>query len=86
MHCAPDNFNLTAVDSRGVKSSSDSVTVSASLRVSTEGLPVLEALLIVVRSLHNCRVLGYYGVVQKLIALIKGIICCPNLMELYMHV
>ncbi|KAH9608199.1 hypothetical protein KSS87_000679 [Heliosperma pusillum] len=62
---------VTEVDSRGVKSSYP-VTVSTSLRVSSVGLPVLEALLIVVRSLHNCRVLGYYGVVQKLIALIKA--------------
>ncbi|KAG7971974.1 hypothetical protein I3843_07G161500 [Carya illinoinensis] len=45
---------------------------STSLNISSEGLPVLDALTIVTRSLHNCRVFGYYGGIQKLTALMKG--------------
>jgi hypothetical protein len=48
---------------------------STSLNIISEGLPVLDALTIVTRSLHNCRVFGYYSGIQKLTALMKGIIC-----------
>lgn len=47
---------------------------STSLNITSEGLPVLDALTIVTRSLHNCRVFGYYGGIQKLTALLKGIV------------
>jgi hypothetical protein len=47
---------------------------STSLNITSEGLPVLDALTIVTRSLHNCRVFGYYGGIQKLTALMKGIV------------
>lgn len=63
---------VTDLDIKVVKFASDPPTVSASLRVTSEGLAALEALVIVVRSMHNCRVLGYYGGVQKLVALIKA--------------
>ncbi|CAK7347273.1 unnamed protein product [Dovyalis caffra] len=45
---------------------------STSLSITSEGLPVLNALTIITRSLHNCRVFGYYGGIQKLTALMKG--------------
>jgi hypothetical protein len=47
---------------------------STSFNITSEGLPVLDALTIVTRSLHNCRVFGYYGGIQKLTALMKGIV------------
>ncbi|OMO50809.1 hypothetical protein CCACVL1_30251 [Corchorus capsularis] len=45
---------------------------SISLVITSEGLPVLDALQIITRSMHNCRVFGYYGGIQKLTALMKG--------------
>ncbi|KAM6596704.1 hypothetical protein CsatA_007228 [Cannabis sativa] len=45
---------------------------SATLSITSEGFLVFDALLIISRSLHNCRVFGYYGGIQKLIALMKG--------------
>ncbi|KAJ4830317.1 hypothetical protein Tsubulata_011294 [Turnera subulata] len=45
---------------------------SACLSITSEGLPVLEALSIIIRSTHNCRVFGYYGGIQRLTALMKG--------------
>lgn len=65
---------MNAVDVGFLKSTSDSLTVSTSLKITSEGLPALDALMIIVRSVHNCRVLGYYGGIQKLVALIKGIL------------
>ena len=40
--------------------------------ITYEGLPVLDALAVITRSMHNCRVFGFYGGVQKLTALLKG--------------
>ncbi|XP_060199082.1 BEACH domain-containing protein B [Lycium barbarum] len=40
--------------------------------ITSEGLPVLDALTVITRSMHNCRVLGYYGGIQKLTALKKA--------------
>ncbi|KAJ9567814.1 hypothetical protein OSB04_003780 [Centaurea solstitialis] len=45
---------------------------SSSLAIISEGFPVLNALIIMTRSMHNCKVLGYYGGIQKLTALMKG--------------
>ncbi|XVE60616.1 hypothetical protein DITRI_Ditri05aG0142300 [Diplodiscus trichospermus] len=45
---------------------------AVSISFASEGLPVLDALNIITRSLHNCRVFGYYGGIQKLTALMKG--------------
>lgn len=45
---------------------------STSLKIPSEGLQTLEALTIITRSIHNCRVFGYYGGIQKLTALMKG--------------
>lgn len=45
---------------------------STGLNTSSEAFSVLDALTIVTRSIHNCRVFGYYGGVQKLTALMKG--------------
>lgn len=47
---------------------------STILNIISEGIPLLDALLIVTRSLQNCRVLGYYGGIPKLTALMKGIV------------
>lgn len=45
---------------------------SSSLVIISEGFPVLKALTIVTRSMQNCKVLGYYGGIQKLTALMKA--------------
>lgn len=47
---------------------------SVSIGATSEGLLVLDALTIVTRSVHNCKVLGYHGGIQKLTALMKGVI------------
>jgi hypothetical protein len=40
--------------------------------ITSEGFLILDASKIIVRSLYNCRVFGYYGGIQKLTALMKG--------------
>ncbi|XP_071693148.1 BEACH domain-containing protein B isoform X2 [Rutidosis leptorrhynchoides] len=45
---------------------------SNSLSITSEGFAVLHALIIMTRSMHNCKVLGYYGGIQKLTALMKA--------------
>ncbi|KAK1406699.1 hypothetical protein QVD17_38307 [Tagetes erecta] len=45
---------------------------SSSLAITSEGFAVLNALIIMSRSMHNCKVLGYYGGIQKLTALMKA--------------
>jgi hypothetical protein len=42
--------------------------------ITSEGFLILDASKIIVRSLYNCRVFGYYGGIQKLTALMKGIL------------
>ncbi|KAK4359154.1 hypothetical protein RND71_021383 [Anisodus tanguticus] len=46
--------------------------------ITSEGLPVLDALAVITRSMHNCRVLGYYGGIQKLTALKKAAVVQLN--------
>nr|XP_028963058.1 BEACH domain-containing protein B isoform X2 [Malus domestica] len=55
-----------------VRLSADFSGHSATLNIISEGMPLLDALMIVTRSLHNCRVFGYYSGIQKLTALMKG--------------
>ncbi|KAM2274619.1 hypothetical protein ACFX1S_044403 [Malus domestica] len=55
-----------------VRLSADFSGHSATLNIISEGMPILDALMIVTRSLHNCRVFGYYSGIQKLTALMKG--------------
>lgn len=55
-----------------VRTRVDSLGNSTSLSITSEGLPLLSALTIITRSMHNCRVFGYYGGIQKLTALLKG--------------
>lgn len=45
---------------------------STSFTITSEGFPVLDALKIVTHSMHNCRVFGYYGGIQKLTTLMKA--------------
>lgn len=40
--------------------------------ITSEALPILDALTVITRSMHNCRVFGYYGGIQKLTALMKA--------------
>ncbi|KAJ0086384.1 hypothetical protein Patl1_08677 [Pistacia atlantica] len=47
---------------------------STSLTSTSEAFIVLDALNIVIRSMHNCRVFGYYGGIHKLTALMKGVV------------
>ncbi|KAM3682516.1 hypothetical protein ACJW31_12G078200 [Castanea mollissima] len=55
-----------------MRSTTGSSGASTSFSITSEGLPILDALTVVTRSLHNCRVFGYYGGIQKLTALMKG--------------
>lgn len=45
---------------------------SSSLAITSEGFALLNALIIMSRSMQNCKVLGYYGGIQKLTALMKA--------------
>ncbi|KAL6995198.1 hypothetical protein U1Q18_005333, partial [Sarracenia purpurea var. burkii] len=63
---------VTELNTGIVQSTTDRVGTSWSLTISSEGLPVLDALSIITRSMHNCRVFGYYGGIQKLTALMKA--------------
>ncbi|CAN1248861.1 BEACH domain-containing protein B [Linum perenne] len=62
---------IAPVNTNGTHAGVD-LSQSTSLTVSSEGLPVLDALTIITRSMHNCRVFGCYTGVQKLTALLKG--------------
>ncbi|CAL1372181.1 unnamed protein product [Linum trigynum] len=62
---------IADLNSNGTHAGLD-LSQSPSLNVSAEGLPVLDALTIITRSMHNCRVFGCYSGVQKLTALLKG--------------
>ena len=60
-----------------ITNSVQSITVSGastSFTITSEGFPVLDALKIVTHSMHNCRVFGYYGGIQKLTTLMKGVL------------
>ncbi|XP_076899562.1 BEACH domain-containing protein B isoform X2 [Bidens hawaiensis] len=45
---------------------------SSSLSITSEAFALLSSLIIMNRSMHNCKVLGYYGGIQKLTALMKA--------------
>lgn len=45
---------------------------SMNLSIGVDGLDILNTLTVVTRSMHNCRVFGYYGGIQKLTALMKA--------------
>ncbi|KAK6940251.1 hypothetical protein RJ641_029782, partial [Dillenia turbinata] len=63
---------LGAVNASISHTATDISQPSASLNIISEGFPVLDALTIVIRSTHNCRIFGFYGGIQKLTALMKG--------------
>lgn len=63
---------INELSSSIMQSNINLVGPSTSFIVTSEGIPVLVALSIVTRSMHNCRVFDYYGGVQKLTALMKG--------------
>ncbi|KAF3447262.1 hypothetical protein FNV43_RR12442 [Rhamnella rubrinervis] len=65
---------VTDLNTSTMRSTTDLPSPSTSLNITAEGFPVLDALTIVTRSLHNCRVFGYYGGIQKLTALMKGVV------------
>ncbi|XP_078166919.1 binding protein isoform X2 [Carex rostrata] len=56
----------------GNSGSDDLSEQSTSLGLNTEGLYVLKCLMIMARSMHNCRVFTYYGGVQKATAVLKA--------------
>lgn len=66
------SFAINLVITYSVQSKTDLSGASTSFIITSEGLPVLDALRIVTRSMHNCRVFGYYGGIQKLTTLMKG--------------
>ncbi|WCJ24773.1 hypothetical protein M5689_006707 [Euphorbia peplus] len=55
-----------------VLSKADLPDTPTNLHIPSERLQALDALTIATRSIHNCKVLGYYGGLQKLTALMKG--------------
>ncbi|KAK4792509.1 hypothetical protein SAY86_022944 [Trapa natans] len=63
---------ITEFGSGTVQSTKSFIEPSSSSKIASEGLWLLDALLIISRSMHNCRVLNYCGGVQKLTALMKG--------------
>ncbi|OUZ99745.1 BEACH domain [Macleaya cordata] len=64
--------HVTELNSNSAQCTADLFGASFSLNVITEGLLVLDALTIITRSMHNCRIFGYYGGIQKLTALMKA--------------
>ncbi|CAN6584201.1 unnamed protein product [Malus baccata var. baccata] len=64
---------VNTVNTITVQSSAGFSDHYATLNIISEGMPLVEALMIVTCSLHNCRVFGYHGGIQKLTALMKGI-------------
>ncbi|XP_042508929.1 BEACH domain-containing protein B-like isoform X1 [Macadamia integrifolia] len=63
---------VTELNTNTAESIEDLSGGSFTMSIIAEGFPVLDALTIVVRSMHNCKVLGYYGGIQKLTALMKA--------------
>ncbi|CAK9186584.1 unnamed protein product [Ilex paraguariensis] len=64
--------SVTELKVSSLQPTADQLGTSMGLAITSEGLPVLDALSIVTRSIHNCRVLGHYGGIQKLAALLKA--------------
>ncbi|KAL2459002.1 hypothetical protein Fot_55288 [Forsythia ovata] len=52
--------------------SDNQVGISTSLSMASESWLILDALTVVTRSMHNCRVFSYHGGIQKLTALLKA--------------
>ncbi|XP_057986936.1 BEACH domain-containing protein B isoform X2 [Hevea brasiliensis] len=61
------DLNITVVPSK-----TDLSETSTGLALPSEGFHALDALTIITRSIHNCKVFGYYGGIQKLTALMKA--------------
>ncbi|KAL4566093.1 hypothetical protein LXL04_030203 [Taraxacum kok-saghyz] len=60
--------NITAIVTESISGSSNSLVITP------ESFRVLKTLTIITRSRHNCKVLGYYGGIQKLTALMKAVV------------
>ncbi|KAG6608127.1 BEACH domain-containing protein B, partial [Cucurbita argyrosperma subsp. sororia] len=54
------------------RSTADVLGASTGLNLTSEGFLILDALAIVMRSMHNCKIFGYHSGIQKLTALMKG--------------
>lgn len=67
----------------GMISTTERLGTVTSLTLTSEGFPILDALTIVTRSMHNCNVFGYYGGIQKVTSLMKGIF--PTLSSFMFH-
>ncbi|KAL1821830.1 hypothetical protein ACET3Z_016699 [Daucus carota] len=63
---------FTSVNLSGTISTTERLGNVTSYTLTSEGFPILDALTIVTRSMHNCKVFGYYGGIQKLTALMKA--------------
>ncbi|KAH7567644.1 hypothetical protein JRO89_XS07G0111400 [Xanthoceras sorbifolium] len=66
--------SVSELNTSVVRPSMDLPEAFTSMNITSEAFPVLDALKIVTRSMHNCRVFGYYGGIQKLTALMKGVV------------
>ncbi|KAI3896170.1 hypothetical protein MKX03_000290, partial [Papaver bracteatum] len=64
--------HVIELNSSSAQYTKDPLGASLSFNVVTEGVLVLEVLTIITRSMHNCRIFGYYGGIQKLTALMKA--------------
>ncbi|KAG4194045.1 hypothetical protein ERO13_A06G031500v2 [Gossypium hirsutum] len=63
---------VSEINTSAGRTTTDLPAATISFIITSEGLPVLYALKIIARSLHNCRVFSYYDGIQKLTALMKG--------------
>lgn len=63
---------ITELNTSIVHSTTNQIGSSTRLTLTSEGLLVLNALTIITRSIHNCRVFGFYSGIQKLTALMKA--------------
>lgn len=62
---------ITSMLTEMIQSTSE-LSGSSTSTITYEGLHILDALAVTVRSMHNCRIFGFYGGVQKLTALMKA--------------
>lgn len=82
-HNRTNCFSVIVVSSGIVQSNVGFSVPSSILSLASEGIPLLEAVSIITRSMHNCKLFGYYGGVQKLTALMKGKVIATKSIEGY---
>lgn len=66
--------SVSEINTNMVHPTMDLLEAVTSMNITAEAFLVLDALNIITRSMHNCRVFGYYAGIQKLTALMKGVV------------